>query len=132
MQEVVWPPTVAQVKALANPPIEHDDDDDVIRELLDACVGFVQRVRKDQFDFFDGQEPPEPIDPPTFIVGSEESHSLMAGTMMLTHRLMARRRSPDAVLWMAETGTTRIPDAADPEVTRLLRIGRHSRRMGLG
>ena len=47
------------------------------------------------------------------------------GTIRLAGRWFTRRRSPDGLVSMAELGGARVP-SFDPDIERLLRIGRHS------
>jgi hypothetical protein len=43
----------------------------------------------------------------------------------LASRWHTRRRSPDALIEMGELGASRVP-SFDPDIDRLLRIGRHA------
>jgi hypothetical protein len=49
---------------------------------------------------------------------------LVLGTLRLAGRWYTRRRAPDDLIAAAELGTARLP-GLDPDITRLLRIGRH-------
>lgn len=124
---VEWPPTLAELKSDVSPTIPADDTDDdaALTDRLSAAVTFVQRVRRDLFEQDDDGNLIEPI---AFTASADqrEGQSIRLGTMMLAARLFARRRSPDAILWMAETGTTRLP-WSDVDIARLLRIGQHEK-----
>lgn len=120
----MWPPTLADLKDdLAIPP-EDDEDDAALQRRLDAAIGFVQRARKDAFVT---DEDGNLVLPPVLESDSEEQ-TLVLGAIMFAKRLFARRRSDDQILFMAETGTTRVPAAiADEDLNRLLRLGRFAR-----
>jgi len=112
-----WPPTVEELKldlrgALAPgmPPI---DDDDRLAQVLDAAVAFVERVRDGDFNFTGDVGSPLPA----------PSSDVRLGTLRLAARWHTRRRSPDALIQMAEMGASRVP-SFDPDIDRLLRIGR--------
>jgi hypothetical protein len=98
--------------------IEPDDtrDDAQLQTVLDAAVTFVERVRHGQFDF-DG-DPLSDLPAPTA--------DLTLGTLMLARRWHTRRRSPDGLVQMAELGSARV-SSFDPDIDRLLRLGRHAR-----
>lgn len=122
----MWPPILADLRDevdILDP--EDTIDDSKLQRRLDAAVSFVQRVRKDAFVLDDDGEIVEPVE--LSIRGEREAPSLRLGTLMLANRLWARRRSPDVVLWMAETGTTRIP-FEDRDISRQLRL--HRPRVG--
>jgi hypothetical protein len=117
---MAWPPTLAELKDdLAVPDDELEDDDALVRRL-NASVRFVQRVRKDAFVTDDDGNL---IEPAIYAEPQREAETLELGTLMLAGRLFARRRSPDAVLFMAETGTSHVP-WADHDIMRMLRVGR--------
>lgn len=82
---------------------------------LDAAVEFVERVHRGRFNF-DGA-PSSPLRQPTT--------DLKKGVLMLAIRLDARRRSVNGLVFMGEQGVGRIP-YDDPDISRLLRIGRHA------
>ncbi len=125
MTHASWPPDLPTLKDDGAIPAEDTEDDAALQRRLDAAVSFVQRRRKDAFALDDDGFPVEPI---VFSErGEREASSLLLGTLMLAHRLFARRRSPDVVLWMAETGTTRVP-FEDRDLVRML--GLHRPRVG--
>ncbi|MDG4790376.1 hypothetical protein O7626_31405 [Micromonospora sp. WMMD1102] len=110
-----WPPTLTDLKQDMGPEFEDDggQDDDRLQLVLDASVAFVERVRSDVN--FDGD------------LGSDledVSPDLVLGTLRLASRWHTRRRSPDALIQMAEMGASRVP-TFDPDIERLLQIGRH-------
>ncbi|MGH9247950.1 MAG: hypothetical protein ACRD0W_00295 [Acidimicrobiales bacterium] len=122
---MTWPPDLPTLKVDGGIPAEDTEDDAALELRLDAAVSFVQRRRKDAFALDDDGHPVEPIG--FSERGELEASSLLLGTLMLAHRLFARRRSPDIVLWMAETGTTRVP-FEDRDLVRML--GLHKPRVG--
>ncbi|MBB4689823.1 phage gp6-like head-tail connector protein [Amycolatopsis jiangsuensis] len=103
-----WPPQLTDLKEDATIP--GTGDDAVLQSVLDAAVAMVQRVRSD-LDFG-----PHPL-------GTPPSDDVWLGTIRLAARWFARRRSPEALVDMAELGAARIP-AFDPDIERLLGIGR--------
>jgi hypothetical protein len=120
-----WPPALIQLKDDLAIPDDDTEDDAALTRRLDAAVRFVQRVRKDAFVTDDDNV--TVVEPVTYsLQGAIEAETLELGTLMLAGRLFARRRSPDAVLFMAETGTTSVP-FADPDIMRLLRTGRYGK-----
>lgn len=119
---MAWPPTLVELKDdLAIPP-EDTEDDGALTRRLDATVEFVQRVRRDAFVTDEAGNLAEPV---TFAT-DREARTLELGTLMAAGRFHARRRSPDAILFMAETGTTKV-SSGDNDIDRLLRIGRHAK-----
>jgi hypothetical protein len=122
---VTWPPDLPTFKNDGGIPAEDTEDDAALERRLDAAVSFVQRRRKDAFVLDDDGFPVEPIE--FSERGEREASSLLLGTLMLASRLFARRRSPDVILWMAETGTTRVP-FEDRDLMRMLKL--HRPRVG--
>lgn len=118
-----WPPLFEDLKddvALVDP-----EDEAALQRRLNASVSFVQRKRRDAFVTDDCGELIDPIE--LSAKGERELDSLELGTFMLAHRLFARRRSPDQVFWMSETGTTRIA-FGDPDIMR--QLGLHKPKVG--
>lgn len=94
-----------------------DTRDDVqLTRVLDAAIAFVERVRNGQFDF--AGDVLSDLPAPTA--------DLKLGTLMLARRWHTRRRSPDGLVQMAELGSARV-SSFDPDIDRLLRIGKHAR-----
>ncbi|EHR62635.1 phage head-tail connector protein [Saccharomonospora cyanea] len=91
-------------------------DDEQLQLALDAAVVFVERVRHGQFNF-DG-DPVSELPAPT--------PDVKLGTLMLARRWHTRRRSPDGLVAMADQASARVA-SFDPDIDRLLRIGRHAR-----
>ncbi len=118
---MAWPPTLADLKDDLDIDAEETEDDDALTRRLAAAIGFVQRTRKDAFLTDDDGNLVQPVE----LTATIEEDSLVLGTIMLAGWLFAARRSPDGILFMAETGTTRVPTTADPHISRMLRIGRH-------
>ncbi|MEO3930764.1 hypothetical protein ABGB07_44010 [Micromonosporaceae bacterium B7E4] len=112
-----WPPPLTDLKRDMGPAFEDDggQDDDRLQVVLDAAVAFVERVRPDVN--FSGDLGSDLEDP---------SADLVLGTLRLAGRWHTRRRSPDALIQMAELGASRVP-AFDPDIERLLQIGRHQK-----
>jgi len=104
---MAWPPTLVELKG--DMGIDPDDtrDDVKLQRALSAAVTFVERIHPD-LDW------PNPTD------------DLELGTLRLAARWDARRRSPDALIQLAELGASRVP-SFDPDIDRLLRIGRHQK-----
>lgn len=120
---MTWPPDLPTLRNDLSIPDDETLDDDAYTRRLNAAISFVQRVRKDAFVTDDCGEL---IEPATYSEqGEREASTLELGTLMLAARLAARRRSPDAILWMADTGTTHVP-RGDEDLERMLRIGRHA------
>lgn len=106
--------TLDELKSEMNIP--DTDDDESLTRMLDAAVAFVERVRKGQFNFTADalSDVPEP------------TADLKLGTLMLARRWKIRGRSPDGLVAMAELGSARV-SSFDPDIDRLLRIGRHAK-----
>jgi hypothetical protein len=91
-----------------------EDDLARLQRDLDAAVEFVERIHAGRFNF-SGAPSVLPLPGP----------SLKLGTLMMAIRLDTRRRSPDGSVYMGEQGAARV-SREDPDISRLLRIGRHS------
>ncbi|TDD98900.1 hypothetical protein [Jiangella asiatica] len=113
---MAWPPTLDELKD--DLKITDDRDDERLTRVLDASVFFVERVRARDYNFGGGSTSTKP-DP-------AGDASLILGTIRLAGRWHARNRSPDGLVMMAEAGSGRVP-SVDPDIDRLLRIGRHAR-----
>ncbi|HEY0638712.1 MAG TPA: hypothetical protein VGD67_13765 [Pseudonocardiaceae bacterium] len=111
----MWPPALSELKTDLDTSAAGDDtrDDVALQVVLDAAVEFVQRVRP-SFNY-DADPLSELPDPPA---------DLRLGTLRLASRWHTRRRSPDALVAMAELGAARVP-SFDPDIERLLGIGRY-------
>lgn len=57
-------------------------------------------------------------------LAGDPDDDLVLGTLRLAGRWFTRKRAPDDLIAAAELGTTRLP-GLDPDITRMLRIGRH-------
>lgn len=116
---MAWPPTLTEFKEHLRSRDETlavlDSDDTRLTPPLDAAVAFVQRVHRGRYNFDGdlGSVKPEP------------DAGIVLGTLMLAARLHTRKRSPDGMVDMGELGSSRVP-SFDPDIDRLLRIGRHS------
>lgn len=96
--------------------LEDTRDDDRLARVLDAAMTFVERVRAGQFNF----------DADPLSAAPEPTADLKLGTLMLARRWHQRRRSPEGLVQMAEMGSARVA-SFDPDIDRLLRIGKHAR-----
>lgn len=107
-----WPPTLADLKS--DMGVTDDRDDDRLAMVLAAAVAFVQRVRP-RFDYTGDALAglPAPTD------------DLWLGTLRLAGRWHVRRRSPDALVQMADLGASRVPPF-DADIERLIGIGRYA------
>lgn len=109
-----WPPTLDELKNDKDIATGDDLDDEALTRRLNAAVAFVERARP-RFNY---------IDDPTSTL-PEPTADLVLGTLMLASRLYTRRNSPDGLVMMADIGSGRVP-SFDPDIERLLRIGRHA------
>jgi len=107
----MWPPPLADLKSDMNDIVD-DRNDVALQRVLDASVSFVEGVRP-QFNY--DADPLSDLPDPTA--------DLALGTLRLAGRWYTRRKSPDALVAMGELGSARIP-SFDPDIDRLLRIGR--------
>lgn len=110
-----WPPTLADLKIDAQ--IDPDDtrDDAALQVVLDAAVSFVERVHVANYTF---------TGEPTVLL-PDHPHEMRLGTARLAYRWHTRRRSPDALIMAGEMGSARVP-SFDPDIERMLRIGRYA------
>lgn len=113
---MAWPPTLGELKVDMDIDATDTRDDTQLQVVLDAAVVFVERVRRGDLNF-DG-------DPMSLLAAP--SADVVLGTLRLAGRWHTRRRSPDALIQMAEMGASRVP-SFDPDIERLLRIGRHQK-----
>jgi hypothetical protein len=113
-----WPPVLDELKedlrSRGEDPVALDVDDDRLQTVLDASVSFVRRVRP-RFNYDADLDSTFP----------DPTADLVLGTVRLASRWHTRRRSPDALIEMGELGASRVP-SFDPDIDRLLRIGRHA------
>jgi hypothetical protein len=110
---MAWPPTLDELKDDLKIPLTDTRDDAVLQRQLDASVTFVQRVRAGAFNF--DADPTSTLPAP--------SSDLELGTVRLAGRWFTRRRSPDALIAMADSASSRVP-SFDPDIDRQLGIGR--------
>ena len=106
--------TLAGLKKDMKRAVDDTRDDDELTIQLDAAVAFVEGVHAELYDFTGAGSSTLP--PPT--------PDRVLGTYRLAARWFARRKSPDAVIAMAELGAGRVP-SFDPDIDRLLGIGRY-------
>ena len=111
---MTWPPELAELKTDMKIADTDTRDDDRLQQVLDASVAFVERMHAGAFNFSEelvSELPDVPAD-------------LQLGTLRLAGRWHVRRRSPDALIQAGDLGASRVP-SFDPDIERLLRIGRH-------
>jgi hypothetical protein len=109
-----WPPVLRELKVDLGLPSGDTVDDTALAAQLAAAVAFVEEVHDGRYDFAgDDDTLPAP--------GS----TIELGAIRLAGRWFTRRRSPDGLVVSTEFGSTRIP-SFDPDIERLLRIGRYS------
>ncbi len=108
-----WPPPLSELKD--DLKIAQDDtrDDTVLARQLNASVVFVEGQRRESFNFAD--------DPQSLLPAPDED--IVLGTLRLAGRWYTRRRSPDALIALADVGSARVP-SFDADIERLLGIGR--------
>lgn len=104
--------TLDELKADMSVDLTDTRDDGRLQQVLDAAVAFVQRVR-----------PVFNYDADPLSVLPDVSADVKLGTLRLAGRWHTRRRSPDALIQMAEMGASRVP-SFDSDIERLLGIGR--------
>ena len=112
-----WPPLLSDLKIDASIDVADVRDDAPLQQVLDASISFVQRVHRGRYDFGLGESGDELLPAPD--VG------IVLGTVRLAARWHTRRRSPDALVSMGELGSGRVP-SFDPDIDRMLRIGRYA------
>lgn len=108
---LVWPPTLDELKL--DRGITDELDDEKLEQVLSAAVHFVEKVRDGDYNF--AADPLLDLPDPT--------PDLKLGTIRLAGRWHVRRRSPDALIQMADQGSSTVP-SFDPDIDRLLGIGR--------
>lgn len=116
---MAWPPNLQAFKtnliSRGEDVSDLDDDDARLQQVLDAAVAEVERIHAGRFNFAGDPDDPRP----------EPGPQISLGTLMLAGRWHTRRRSPDGLVEMGqEMGSSRVP-SFDPDIDRLLRIGRH-------
>lgn len=110
----MWPPALTELKDDMKIDVSDTRDDTRLQRNLDAAVAFVQRVRP-KFNYT--ADPVSPYKDPTF--------DIRLGALRLAARWNTRPRSPDGLVQMGELGASRVT-SFDPDIDRLLRIGRHA------
>lgn len=110
-----WPPQLDELKLDLKVPSTETRDDERLQQVLDAAVDFVERVHAGRWSF--GDLLSTLGDPPA---------DIRLGTLRLAGRWHIRRRSPDGLVSAGDLGTSRVP-SFDPDIDRLLQIGRYRR-----
>ena len=112
--------TLDDLKQELKIPVEDDSDDGRLERALESAVSFVERVRRGDFAFDDDAATDLP----------SPTADVRLGTLMLARRWFMRADSPDGMVAMTEQGTASVV-ANDPDIARLLRLGRHAKaRLG--
>jgi hypothetical protein len=111
---MTWPPTLDALKLDAKVKDADTRDDERYQANLDAAVSFVERARP-RFNYT--ADPASSFPDPT--------PDLILGTIRLAARWYSRAKSPEGVISLGELGTSRV-SSFDPDIDRLLRIGRHA------
>ena len=111
---MTWPPALDDLKGDMGIDLADVRDDVRLVQVLGAAVAFVERVRGGDFNF--AADPLSDLPDPTA--------DLVLGTVRLAGRWHVRRRSPDALVQMAELGASRVP-SFDADIETMLGIGRH-------
>lgn len=101
-----WPPTLADLKADVR-ATDDDRDDDALGVRLAAAIAYVEDVHASDPEFL-------------------ESDRARLGCLMLAVRLYRRRDTPDGLLMAGELGAVRV-GTGDPDIDRMLKIGRYRR-----
>lgn len=109
-----WPPKVEALRSELGRKADDTAEDDLLKAALNAAISFVERVHVERYNFGDA---------PLLSAPGDDTY---LGTLYLARRLHSRRRSPDGVIDLGELGSARIP-SFDPDIDRLLQIGRYSR-----
>lgn len=109
-----WPPTLQALKDDVNVALTDTRDDARLQTVLTAAVVVVQRLREGDLNFT--------ADPLSTLPAPGADVEL--GTIRLASRWHTRRRSPDALVQLAELGSGRVP-MFDADVEMLLQVGRH-------
>ena len=113
-----WPPQLDDLRAELEltEGDERPGDAQRLQAVLDAAVAYVARVRGSSVNLTGA--------PGSGLPGPDGD--LLLGTLRLAARWHTRRRSPEGLLAMGELGAARVP-SVDPDIERLLRIGRFAR-----
>lgn len=121
----VWPPCLTDLRNDAGKAADDQDDSDdgSLSMVLDAAITRVTYLKGDEYDLDD--DPTGESDSGGIRIAPD--FDLILGTIRLARRWHDRRRSPDGAAIMAgDLGTARVP-AYDPDIERLLKIGRYAR-----
>lgn len=111
---MAWPPELDELKEDMSIADADTRDDARLQRCLDAAVKVVGRLREGDYNFT--------ADPDSVLPEPDADISL--GTIRLAWRWHVRRRSPDALVALADLGTARVP-AFDSDIEMLLGVGRH-------
>jgi transposase len=109
-----WPPTVDDVKTDA--AITVSADDARLAQVLNAAIAYVTRVRP-RFNY---EADPLSCDP-------APTDDLWLGTVRLAGRWHTRRRAAAGQIYFGETGASDSVPFVDPDIERLLGIGRFAK-----
>lgn len=112
MSDHAWLP-IADVRSHMGVPVG-DPDPDGLELARKAAAAYVERVRPDRFGVEDGVDVAHIDD------------AILAGAVILTARLYARRQSPAGIASYGEFGPAPVL-RLDPDVERLIGVGRYAR-----
>lgn len=99
-------------------------DDAVLQECLNAAIDFVERAHPNPAIFDGAYWDDAEWDTVTWDQVADVPADVKLGTVRLAGRWFARRKSPSALIEMGEFGAARVP-SFDPDIERLLRVGRY-------
>lgn len=109
-----WPPILTDLKDEMSIAADDTRDDTRLQRVLDAAVVVVASLREGDFNF--GAEADAEL--------PEPDADIVLGTLRLAWRWHVRRRSPDALVAMADLGSARVP-SFDADIEQLLGVGRY-------
>jgi hypothetical protein len=112
LSEHAWLP-MAEVRSHLGLAVD-DPDPDGLELARKAAAAYVERVRPDRFGVVDGED-----------VATIDD-AILAGAVILTARLFARRQSPAGIASYGEFGPAQVL-RLDPDVERLIGVGRYAR-----
>jgi hypothetical protein len=113
---MTWPPTLADYKA--DQKVTDDDYDVMHQQNLDAAIAVVERLHEGTFNF--------DADPLSDL--PEPGTDIYLGTIRLAGHWYKRRDTPQGLMQMNDLGVLRVA-SFDPDIERLLRIGRFRKGM---
>lgn len=113
LTDASWLPLADVLAHVGNVPVDSPNAGDVERSRLAACA-YVERLRPDLLDAVAA--------PPVYLATPDVAY----GALLLAARLFARKGSPAGLASYGEFGPAAVL-RLDPDVERLLSLGRHAR-----